>query len=279
MTTFSKPAAIPVSKVRAIDVHAHYGVYLQAGLTPLKSSFMTGDAATVVARARKAKTQWTMVSPLTALMPRLKGDAVAGNIEAARVVSETDGLLQWAVINPHQPKTYEQASAMLRQPKCVGIKVHPEEHGYPIREHGRAIFEFAQAHRAIVLTHSGEKNSMPEDFAPFADDFPEARLILAHLGCGWDGDPSHQVRAIQSSRRGNIFVDTSSAQNILPGLIEWAVGEIGAERLLYGTDTPLYFTAMQRTRIEQAEISDNAKRRILRENAIALFDLSRLSAR
>jgi len=75
----------------------------------------------------------------------------------------------------------------------------------------------------VVLTHSGEEKSVPEDFVPFCNDFPQARLILAHIGCSCDNDLSHQVRAVQMSRHGNIFADTSSASNIMPGLIEWAV--------------------------------------------------------
>jgi predicted TIM-barrel fold metal-dependent hydrolase len=42
---------------------------------------------------------------------------------------------------------------------------------------------------------------------------------------------------------------------------------------LFGTDTPLYFTAMQRIRIDCAEISDSDKRLILRENALKLLEL------
>ena len=55
--------------------------------------------------------------------------------------------------------------------------------------------------------------------------------------------------------------------------IEWGVKEIGAERLLYGTDSPLYFAPMQRARIDNAEISDTEKKLILRENALKLFKL------
>jgi hypothetical protein len=263
--------------IRAIDVHGHYGVYKQEHVIPLKTGFMTGDARVVVARARRANTEWTIVSPLLGLMPRGKASAFAGNKEAARIVPATDGLRQWVIVNPLEPKTYDQAERMLLHPRCVGIKIHPEEHCYPIRQHGRAIFEFAAKHKAIVLTHSGEKNSLPADCVPFLNDFPEARLILAHLGCGWDGDPTHQVRAIQASKRGNIWVDTSSASNILPGLVEWAVKEIGAERLLYGTDTPLYSVPMQRARIDHAEISDKAKRLILRGNAVKLLGLNNVA--
>ncbi len=107
----------------------------------------------------------------------------------------------------------------------------------------------------------------------FANDYPEMRLILAHLGCGWDGDLTHQVRAIQQSRHGNVFVDTSSARSITPNLIEWAVREIGAERILYGTDTPLYFAPVQRARIDHADLSEHDRRLILRDNAIRLLGL------
>ncbi|MBM3803834.1 MAG: hypothetical protein FJW26_16150 [Acidimicrobiia bacterium] len=267
----------PIADFPAVDVHAHYGLY-NRGVSKLVDEFMTGDAQTVVARARESNTVWTVVSPLLALLPRFHGDAVAGNEEAARVTSQTDGLLQWVVINPLQPESYAQAERMLALPKCVGIKIHPEEHGYPIAEHGRALFEFAAKHRAVVLTHSGEQNSLPADFVPLANDFPEVSVILAHLGHGWDGDPSHQVRAIQAGRSDNLYVDTSSSNSIMPGLIEWAVREVGASRLLYGTDTPLYFAAMQRARIDHAKIRDDEKQVILSGNARKLLNLDRFQS-
>lgn len=261
------------TEIQAIDVHAHYGNYDRGRRSQL-DQFMTADAATVVERAKSANTAWSIVSPLKALLPRFQADALAGNEEAARLVPETDGLLQWVVVHPLQPPTYAQAARMLALPKCMGLKIHPEEHGYPIREQGRTIFEFAAQHRAVVLAHSGEGNSLPEDFVPFLNDFPEVRLILAHLGCTCDGDPSHQVRAIQASKHGNIYVDTSSAQSIMPNLIEWAVREVGATHVLYGTDSPLYFAPMMRARIDHAAISEPEKRLILRDNAVALLGLS-----
>lgn len=271
-----QPNQVPIGDLQAVDVHAHYGIY-NRGVSRLVDEFMTGDAETVVARARECNTMWTVVSPLLALLPRFHGDAVAGNEEAVQVVSQTDGLLQWVVINPLQTESYAQAARMLALPRCVGIKIHPEEHGYPITQHGRALFEFAARHRAVVLTHSGEQNSLPADFVPLTHDFPEVNLILAHLGHGWDGDPSHQVRAIQANKHDNMYVDTSSSNSIMPGLIEWAVREVGADRLLYGTDTPLYFAPMQRARIDHAKIRDEEKRLILSGNAMKLLDLDRFN--
>lgn len=119
-------------------------------------------------------------------------------------------------------------------------------------------------------------NSMPADFVPFANDFPSVTLILSHHGYGWDDEPSYQVRAIQQSKHGNIYTDTSSATSIRPKQVEWAVKEIGAEKIMYGTDTPLYFSPMQRARVDFAEISDADKKLILCDNAIKLFNLQEI---
>lgn len=267
---------MPTASTQAIDAHAHYGQYIRTGMNDEFADFMSGDAAKVVQRASAANIVLTIVSPLLALLPRGGADPMKGNLEAAKVVAETEGLLQYVVVDPLHPATYEQAAEMLSSPKCVGIKIHPEEHCYPIREHGRAIFEFAAQHRAVVLTHSSEQNSLAMDFVPFINDYPEVKLILAHIGCGWDGDLTHQVRAIEKSKHGNVFADTSSARSITPKLIEWAVKNIGATRVLFGTDTPLYHASMQRVRIDHADLTDDEKRLILRENAIRLFQLDHL---
>ena len=255
---------------KVIDVHAHVGASRNR-TSRVWNECMSGDAQTVLRRAALANVRLTVVSPLSGLMPRGNADPVSANEEAVRVVAAHDALRCWALVDPLKPATFAQARLMLGRPKCVGIKIHPEEHCYRIREQGRAVFELAAEQGCIVLTHSGEENSLPEDFLPFADDFAEATIILAHLGHGYDDDPTRQVRAVRKSRHGNVFVDTSSACNVRSGLIEWAVREIGADRMLFGTDAPLYFTPMQRARIDYADISDADKRKILAGNAEKLL--------
>jgi predicted TIM-barrel fold metal-dependent hydrolase len=263
---------MPTESIPAIDVHAHYGTY-DSGKPDFVNELMTGDNHVVADRARKANIRLTIVSPLAALLPRGGGNPVSGNRHAARVVPETPGLLQYVVIDPREPETFVQAEEMLQQLTCVGIKIHPEEHVYPINDYGEAIFAFAARHRAVVLSHSSERNSLASDLVAWANRFPEMKLILAHIGCGWDGDYTHQVRGIQESRHGNVFADTSSARSITPKLIEWAAGQIGADRVLFGTDAPLYETCMQRIRIDQANLKDAEKEQILHINAERLFGL------
>jgi len=262
------PHAIP-----AIDVHAHYGRYLRDESPPLVNQLVSADAATVVARAARVNVRMTIVSPLSGLLPRGMSDAVAGNLEAAVTTSANAALSQWVIAHPLQKATFRQVDEMLGQPQCVGIKIHPEEHVYAIREYGDTLFTIAAKHRAVVLAHSGDGNSLPEDFIDFANAHPDVKLILAHLGNGGGaaGDPTLQVRAIQSCKHGNMYVDTSSARSMMPGLVEWAVREIGSERVLFGTDTPLYSTAMQRARIDFADLPEEDKRNILCDNAARLF--------
>jgi predicted TIM-barrel fold metal-dependent hydrolase len=264
------PPSPDIKSIRAIDVHGHLGSYKGAKLD-LIDGFYSGGPADVLRRAALANIEWTLVSPLQAIFTHFGGDTVAANRELSRDIEKFPPLLQWVVLDPQNPETFAQVGEILQTPRCVGIKIHPDQHHYPIKEQGEKIFEFAARSQAVLISHSGGEPSLPADFIPFADAFPEVRFILAHLGWNLDGDLTRQVRAAQLSQHGNVYIDTSSSMSITSRLIEWAVREIGPERILFGTDTPLYFSPMQRARINNAEIEDDAKRMILRENAERLF--------
>ena len=191
--------------IEAVDVHAHYGTY-SGGKFEIMEELMSGGTDVVLRRARQARTRLTMVSPLAALLPRLGGDPVTANAHAAQVVAETAELRQWVVVDPLQPRTYEQADEMLEGPGCVGIKMHPEEHGYPTPTHGRSLFEFAAEHGATVQSHSGEENSLPDDLVALANEYPEVTLLMSHLGCGWNDDLTLQVAKCESKIRQNVLL-------------------------------------------------------------------------
>ena len=203
--------------IRAIDVHAHLGP-CRGGRNPTLDRFRSIDVDLLTARACTARVSLTIVSHLECLFPRGHADVIEGNRKAIQAVRGRDDLLMWAVLNPLLPDSFDQARELLQHPRCAGLKIHPEEHEYPIAERGSRVFEFAAAHKAIVLSHSGEPNSMPGDVLSAAAAFPEVAVILAHLGCGWDGDPTHQVRAVQAAGLPNVYVDTSSAMNVTPSV-------------------------------------------------------------
>lgn len=256
--------------MHAIDVHGHFGPY-NRGTRALTDRMMSADIETVSRRALACDIRVTVVSATRAIIP-YRGDAVRGNEDAVTAAEQQDDIRFWVVIDPLRTETYEQADRLLAHPRCKGIKIHPHAHAYEIAHHGEAIFAFAGERKAVVLTHSGDPGSYPEDFLPFIDRNPGVNLILAHLGNSDDGGVARQVDAIKAARHGNVYVDTSSARSMFSGLIEWAVEEIGSDRILFGTDTPLYWSASQKARIETADICEEAKAAILFRNAVKLLN-------
>ncbi len=257
--------------MNAIDVHGHFGTY-DRGLGTRVDAFMSASADKVAQRGLDCGIQYTVVSAIHGLIP-YRGNAIVGNRDAALAVEHNSALRFWTIVDPRLPQSYEQSALLLELPGCVGIKIHPHAHAYEIREHGAALFSFAAEHDAVVLAHSGDIGSYPEDFVQFVDRHPNIQLILAHLGNSDDGSISRQVEAIERATNGNLWVDTSSSRSMYSGVIEWAVERIGYDRILFGSDTPLYWAGAQKGRIESAEIDQAAKEAILWSNAAALLGL------
>ena len=83
----------------------------------------------------------------------------------------------------------------------------------------------------------------------------------------------YRSQAIQAARTcPNVYLETCSSYRS-PGVIEELVQKAGAERVLFGSDTPLMDPRSQIGKIITAAISDGAKRRILGENACRLLGL------
>lgn len=256
--------------MRAIDVHGHYGNHNPRGRTGLESELRSASIEEVRERAQQVDICLTVVSPLQALHP-YGGDVLRANEDAREQAERCDDIRFWAVLDPCREPTYQQVEKLLAHDRCKGIKIHPVNHEYEIRERGAAIFEFAAAHKALVLAHSGCPGSFPEDFVPFMERFAAATLILAHLGNSADGHLGRQVYAIQQAATDNLFVDTSSIKSMTPKLVEWAVEQIGVDKILFGTDTPVYVVSSQKARIEYADLTETQKRAILFENAARLL--------
>lgn len=172
---------------------------------------------------------------------------------------EMDWIWQWVVIDPRRSATFRQADRMLSSPRCLGIKIHPSYHGYDIEDYAEMLFSFAAEHGAVMLMHPQKIEKM----AFWTDMFPDMKLIIAHLG-----SIAH-IEAIQASKNGNIFTDTSGGASSLNHVVEYAVERVGAEKILFGTDN--YSCPFQYGRIALSCLSDKDKELILLKNALRLF--------
>jgi predicted TIM-barrel fold metal-dependent hydrolase len=124
-----------------------------------------------------------------------------------------------------------------------------------------------------VLHHSWYKTvwktkceSDPSDIADLASRFPGVNIVMAHLsGCA--------ERGIQDVKpHPNVLVDTSGSQPVA-GMVEYAVRELGADRLVYGSDVAGRDFTGQIGRILGADIGEEDRRKILYLNAERLLKL------
>ena len=138
----------------------------------------------------------------------------------------------------------------------------------------KPVMAAAERHGLVVLQHAWSMTKIrqrsfhtdPEDVATLARRFPNVRIIMAHLtGCGVRG-----VLAVQPHE--NLLVDTSGAAPE-EGIVEFAVEQLGAERVLYGSDVPVRDFGVALARVTGARLDASTKKKILRDNARALLRL------
>lgn len=176
------------------------------------------------------------------------------NEKLLKHAEEDERVYQWLVLDPRQERLFDQIRAHIHDPKVLGIKIHLS-HGYDILEYGDKIFSFANELGCFVLMHP---DKMPH-MAAFADKYPNMKLIIAHLGS------VEHVEAIRAAKHGNIFTDTSGGASSQNNVLEYAVEQIGSEKIFFGTDT--YAAGFQRGRVEYARISREDKENIFYNNA------------
>ncbi len=63
---------------------------------------------------------------------------------------------------------------------------------------------------------------------PYANAFPNVTFIMAHLG-----GVGH-INAIRDAKHKNVYADTSGKASLKNMLIEYAVSQVGSDRILYG---------------------------------------------
>lgn len=120
---------------------------------------------------------------------------------------------------------------------------------------------------AVVFQHTWFKTdgsqlageSTPLDLAELAQRHPRARLICGHTGGTWELG----IRAVRAA--GNVSVDLAGSDPTA-GLTEMAVRELGAGRVLYGSDAPGRSFASQLAKVTGAQIPERARQMILGQN-------------
>lgn len=153
-----------------------------------------------------------------------------------------------------------------------GVKLHPDIQRFPADDpRAMAIYELCSDAGLPVLMHTGDWRfdySNPNRVANVLRSFPGLKLIGAHLG-GWSvWDDA--VRVLPEFP--NFMVDSSSSSRWLePKRMKEIIRAYGTDRVLFGTDYPMWRQSEEIDALLKLELTDGEYRRIFWDNAEGLL--------
>lgn len=133
------------------------------------------------------------------------------------------------------------------------------------------LIERAAELQAVIFQHTWFKTngnyageSTPDDLVALAKRFPHLPIICGHTGGTWELG----IRAICDQR--NLFADLAGSDPTA-GFTEMAVRELGADRVIYGSDCGGRSFASQLAKVHGAHIDDATKQKIFCDNLRGLM--------
>jgi uncharacterized protein len=176
-----------------------------------------------------------------------------------------DRTLGFVYLNPnHLDFSLQEFDRCVRDGPMVGVKLWVARRcNAPELD---PIVDRAAAMKAVILQHTWLKvggnlggESRPQDLAGLARRHPHANFIDAHTGGDWE----QGIRAIRAAKNVSTCI---AGFDPTAGSVEMAVRELGAERVIYGSDAGGRSFASQLAKVMGAEIPEAARRLALGEN-------------
>jgi len=100
-------------------------------------------------------------------------------------------------------------------------------------------------------------------------EFPELRVVAGHIGWPW----TEEMLAL-ARKHPNLYVGSDGhAPRRYPKVFVEFINGWGRTKVVFGTDYPLIPLEKARNQVEDLGLSDDAKRKFLRDNAVKVFKL------
>ena len=253
--------------------------------------FTDGTAAGLSASMRGAGIDYAVALPVATSARQVPGlnDAAKRVNDAAK---ET-GILSFGGMHPEM-EAWEAEMERIAAMGLAGVKLHPPYQNADADDPRIVrIVKKAGELGLPVVTHAGldvglpgSERSTPEKLLRLIERAPDTTVILAHMG-GWRCwreaeallkdtgvylDTSFSLGSLTPN--GDGFYKTEEELRMLDGEgFLRLIGAFGADRVLFGTDSPWGDQSAETARIEALPLQDEEKRAILGENAARLLNL------
>ena len=176
-----------------------------------------------------------------------------------------DRAFGFVYLNPkHTQASLDELNRCVRDGPMVGVKLWVAQRCNtpeldPIIERATALKAVVFQHTWLKITGNLPGESTPMDLAELAARHARATMFCGHSGGDWE----RGLRVIRPHK--NLYADLAGGDPTA-GLTEMAVRELGAERVIYGSDVGGRSFASQLAKVYGANIPDSARRLILGEN-------------
>ena len=156
-----------------------------------------------------------------------------------------------------------------------GVKLHPDIQGFKVDDYRcLKIYELCEREHLPILMHTGDyryDNSNPNRLAPILEIYTGLTVIGAHFG-GWSiCDEASRILAGTS----NLYVDCSSSfYNLPPETVKTIIRRYGADRVLFGTDFPMWKAQTEIDFLMKLDLTDAEYIAIFADNAKKVFGIN-----
>lgn len=240
-----------------IDVHSHFWNFPDHFTDDFRQQARRARAGTEVdLTVRYEDYQRQSVDDVKTIVfggkARLSGLWVDDSAVAEYVAAHPDQLIGFLSLDPTQAGWQDELREGHTELGLCGIKLMPMYAGFrPDDDRLAPLWAYAQDHQLPVLLHTGTtfisqaplECTLPRHLDPVAAQYPEVRMILAHLGHPYEGECIAVIR-----KHPHLYADLS-ALHYRPFQLYHSlmlVQEYGVwEKVLFGTDYP--FTTVQAT--------------------------------
>jgi len=245
----------------AIDLHCHLGKW-----------FFPIEAASVDDFLRIMERNGIELSVVSSSRAVVY-DFREGNRELAEAIKGRKELLGYLFLNPNYlEESYEEMDRYLTREEFVGLG-ELYDGGYiggqrlDCDGHRRILERMLERFpQRLVLFHCWGRDGVSR-LLRLAKEFPDIKFIAGHMG-----HPDWELAAESFGEVPNVYLEVCSSSPVR-GKIEVVVEKIGAERVVFGSDSSLINPAFVIGMVEESGIGEEEKKRILYLNAKELLGL------
>jgi predicted TIM-barrel fold metal-dependent hydrolase len=183
-----------------------------------------------------------------------------------------DEIIGYAALDPNYVQDWEKEIQYYHTlHKMRGLKPYYPMMRVPYNdERYDAWYRFGSDHHLFALLHYSD--NFVNEVRDIAPRFPNLTLLLAHSGTSWHVARQHVDLAKEFS---NIVLEITFT-SVIEGIIEYMVKEIGADRVLYGSDAPMRDPYPQFGWVAYANLRETEKKNILGKNMERILAQCRL---